>query len=43
MFWTADDVKGTGWHEGWYMAVVDDVIDVDLGKANNTSMVELSE
>ena len=39
----ADDVKGTGWHEGWYMAVVDDVIDVDLGKANNTSMVEPSE
>lgn len=43
MFWTADDVKGTGWHEGWYMAVVNDVIDDDLGKANITYVVEPSE
>ena len=43
MFWTADDVKGTGWHEGWYMAVINDVIDDDLGKANITYVVEPSE
>ena len=43
MFWTADNVKWTGWHEGWYMAVVNDPIDNDLGKVNITYVVKPSE
>ncbi|KAJ7354919.1 hypothetical protein OS493_029028 [Desmophyllum pertusum] len=43
VFWTADDLKGTGWHEGWYMAVVTDVIDEDSGTANIIYVVEPSE
>lgn len=36
-------MKGTGWHEGWYMAVVEDVIDKDAGKASTVYMVEPSD
>lgn len=43
VFWTADDLKGTGWHEGWYMAVVTDEIDEDSGTANIIYVVEPSE
>ena len=44
MFWIADNVKWTGWHQGWYMAVVNDPGKVnDLGKVNITYVVEPSE
>lgn len=43
MFWNAEDVEGTGWHEGWYMGVVTTVIKEDLGTANVTYVVEPSE
>ena len=36
-------MKGTGWHEGWYMAVVEDVIDKDAGRASTVYVVEPSE
>lgn len=36
-------MKGTGWHEGWYMAVVEDVIDKDAGRASLVYVVEPSE
>ena len=36
-------MKGTGWHEGWYMAVVNDVLDMDAGRTSTVYVVEPSE
>ena len=36
-------MKGTGWHEGWYMAVVNDVLDKDAGRTSIVYVVETSE
>jgi hypothetical protein len=27
VFWSEEDCEETGWHKGWYLAVVKDVID----------------
>lgn len=43
MFWSEEEVKGTGWHEGWYMAVVNDVLDKDAGRTSIVYVVEPSE
>ena len=36
-------MKGTGWHEDWYMAVVNDVLDKDAGRTSKVYVVEPSE
>ena len=43
MFWPAEDLKDTGWNEGWYLAMVSDVVDEVKGIANITYVVEPSE
>ena len=43
MFWSEEEVNGTGWHEGWYMAVVNDVLDKDAGRTFIVYVVEPSE
>ena len=40
MFWSGEEVKGTGWREGWYMAVVKDGIDLNIGTATVVYIVE---
>jgi len=43
VFWNAEDVKDTGWHEGWYMAVVKEVIDKQAETARIVYVVEPSQ
>ncbi len=42
VFWSSDDLQNTGWHEGWYMTVVTDVMDRKKGLAHITHVVEPS-
>lgn len=43
VFWSVEEVKGIGWYEGWYMVVVEDVIDKDVGRVLIVYVVELLE
>ena len=36
-------MKGSGWHEGWYMAVVEDLLDKYTGRTSIVYVVEPSE
>ena len=40
IFWSKDDCKDTGWHEGWYLAIVKEVLDFEETMANITYVVE---
>lgn len=40
IFWSGEEVKGTGWHEGWYMAAVKDASDMNTGTATIVYVVE---
>lgn len=40
VFWSEEDCEETGWHEGWYLAVVKDVIDKEEALINISYVVE---
>ena len=40
VFWSEEDCEETGWHKGWYLAVVKDVIDKEEALINISYVVE---
>lgn len=40
MYWNKEECKETGWHEGWYLAVIKEVLDRDVGEVRISYVVE---